>query len=80
MHVTLPFSTLASSLRHFRAGFERIPSNLTRTELFRSFTFSGVASAQMCAMLLTTPAAPARVSGRFLGRERSPGCCHPGLR
>src|ERR1043166_6343611 len=40
MHATLPFYTPASSFRHSRAGFERIPPNLTRLELFRYFTFS----------------------------------------
>src|SRR5713226_3525454 len=39
MQATLPFQTPSSSLRHSRAGFERIPANLSRAELFRYFTF-----------------------------------------
>jgi TnpA family transposase len=40
MHSALPFYVPSSSLRHSRAGFEQIPQNLTRPELFRYFTFS----------------------------------------
>src|SRR4029077_3868667 len=40
MQAILPFYTPTSPFRHARAGFERIPSNLTRTELFRYFTFA----------------------------------------
>jgi len=40
MQATLPFQPAAPSLRHSRAGFERIPANLTRAELFRYFTFA----------------------------------------
>jgi len=39
MHSALPFY-VPSSFRHSRAGFEQIPQNLTRPELFRYFTFS----------------------------------------
>jgi hypothetical protein len=39
MHGAFPFHILSSSLGQSR-GFERIPQNLTRTELFRYFTFS----------------------------------------
>ena len=35
MSAVLPFHIPSSSFRHSRAGFERIPSDLTRTELFR---------------------------------------------
>ena len=38
MNATLP--SAPPSLRHSRAGFERIPANLSRTELFRYFTFT----------------------------------------
>src|SRR5262245_34086575 len=40
MQATLPFQSAAPSLRHSRAGFERIPANLSRAELFRYFTFA----------------------------------------
>jgi len=40
MHGDFPFHILSSSLGQSRAGFERIPQSLTRTELFRYFTFS----------------------------------------
>ena len=40
MESFLPFYIPASPFRHARAGFERIPANLTRTELFRYFTFA----------------------------------------
>src|SRR5215831_11240339 len=40
MQATLPFQATAPSLRHSRAGFERMPANLSRAELFRYFTFS----------------------------------------
>jgi TnpA family transposase len=40
MQARLPFYVPPSSFRHSRAGFEKIPQNLTRTELFRYFTFS----------------------------------------
>lgn len=40
METLLPFYTPASPVRHARAGFERIPANLTRAELFRYFTFA----------------------------------------
>lgn len=40
MQAGLPFYVPSSSFRHSRAGFEKIPQNLTRTELFRYFTFS----------------------------------------
>jgi hypothetical protein len=36
----LPFDILSPSSGQSRVGFERIPQNLTRTELFRYFTFS----------------------------------------
>ena len=36
----LPFDILSPSSSQSRVGFERIPQNLTRTELFRYFTFS----------------------------------------
>jgi TnpA family transposase len=40
MHAALPFQpTVPTSFRHSRAGFERIPSNLSRAELLRYFTF-----------------------------------------
>jgi TnpA family transposase len=40
MNATLPFQPAPPSLRHSRAGFERIPANLSRTELFRYFSFT----------------------------------------
>jgi Domain of unknown function (DUF4158) len=40
MAAVLPFYTSTSPFRYVRAGFERIPQNLTRTELFCYFTFS----------------------------------------
>lgn len=40
MDTVLPFYVPSSPFRHSRAGFEKIPQNLTRTELFRYFTFS----------------------------------------
>ena len=40
MQTGLPFYVPPSSFRHSRAGFEQIPQNLTRIELFRYFTFS----------------------------------------
>ena len=36
----LPFDILSPSSSQSRVGFERIPQNLTRTELFCYFTFS----------------------------------------
>src|SRR5206468_8176191 len=39
MHAVLPFQTVPTSFRHSRAGFERIPSTLSRIELLRYFTF-----------------------------------------
>jgi hypothetical protein len=39
-HAELPFDVPSSTFRHSRAGFEQIPQNLTRTELFRYFTFT----------------------------------------
>lgn len=40
MHTGLPFYVPSSPFRHSRAGFEKIPQNLTRTELLQYFTFS----------------------------------------
>ena len=40
MHAPLPFQPPAPSLRHSRAGFEHIPANLSRAELFHYFTFT----------------------------------------
>ena len=40
MQAPLPFQAAAPSLRHSRAGFERIPANLSRAELLRYFTFA----------------------------------------
>src|SRR5947208_3600330 len=40
MHTILPFQpAVPTSSRHSRAGFERIPPNLSRAELLRYFTF-----------------------------------------
>src|SRR5581483_5889488 len=40
MQPGLPFYVPASPVHHARTGFEKIPQNLTRTELFQYFTFS----------------------------------------
>jgi hypothetical protein len=40
MQPGLPFYVPSSIRHHSRAGFEKIPQNLTRTELFQYFTFS----------------------------------------
>jgi hypothetical protein len=40
MQPGLPFYAPSSPFYHSRAGFEQIPQNLTRTELFQYFTFS----------------------------------------
>jgi Domain of unknown function (DUF4158) len=40
MQPGLPFYVPSSPLQYARTGFEKIPQNLTRTELFQYFTFS----------------------------------------
>ncbi len=40
MQPGLPFYVPSVPLQHARTGFEKIPQNLTRTELFQYFTFS----------------------------------------
>src|SRR5713101_1546137 len=40
MAAVLPFPSSPGALRHSRAGFDRIPRNLSRAELLRYFTFS----------------------------------------
>jgi len=40
MNAPLLFPVEVSVVRHPRAGFENLPVDLTRTELFRYFTFS----------------------------------------
>ena len=40
MQPGLPFYVPFSPFQHSRAGFEKIPQNLSRTELFQYFTFS----------------------------------------
>src|SRR5262249_13755028 len=40
MNAPLLFPVEASAVRHPRAGFENLPFDLKRTELFRYFTFS----------------------------------------
>ena len=40
LKATLTFTPCENSVRLVRSGFETIPTDLTRAELFRSFTYS----------------------------------------
>lgn len=40
MSIIIPYSQLSPTSRHPRSGFERIPKDLSRTELIRYFTYS----------------------------------------